>query len=108
MKTVNFNPRFRKKLLLGYLILLGITPLVCLLLPSTFFDSGESICLSVRLLDMECYGCGMTRALQHLIHLDFSGAKQFNVLSFIVLPLLISVWVAEIRRMYRILKVRYV
>lgn len=46
------------------------------------------MCLSKVLAGMECYGCGMTRAIMHLIHLDFTEAYQYNKLSFIVLPLL--------------------
>lgn len=58
-----------------------------LYLPADHFDEGESKCLSVMLLDKECYGCGMTRGVQHLLHADFDGAWHFNKLSFIVLPL---------------------
>ncbi len=73
-------------------------PIVLLLLPADFFDSGESVCLSVVLLDQECYACGMTRGVQHLLHLDFMSAASFNRLSFIVLPLLILLWFQEMRR----------
>ena len=67
-------------------------------MPADFFDSGESVCLSVVLLDQECYACGMTRGVQHLLHLDFMTAASFNRLSFIVLPLLILLWFQEMRR----------
>lgn len=73
-----------------------ILPLVVLLLPANFFDSGKSMCLSVVLFDQTCYGCGMTRALMHLIHLDWNAASNFNKLSFLVLPLLTMVWVQEV------------
>lgn len=69
-----------------------IVPVVLLLLPVDFFDQGESICLSQLLLDMECYACGMTRGIMHLIHFDFTGAYYYNVLSFIVFPLLAFLW----------------
>ena len=57
-------------------------------MPADYFDEGESICISKLLAGMECYGCGMTRAIMHLIHLDFEEAYQYNKLSFIVFPLL--------------------
>ena len=60
-----------------------------LYLPADHFDEGQSICLSVLLLDTECYACGMTRGIQHLIHFEFAEAWRFNKLSFVVLPLLI-------------------
>lgn len=56
-------------------------------LPVDHFDEGQSICLSVLLLDKKCYACGMTRAIHHLIHLDFKGAYEYHKLSFVVLPL---------------------
>jgi hypothetical protein len=74
------------------LTLIIVTPLVLLALPANFFDKGESICLSKVFLDLDCYACGMTRACQHLIHLEFEEAYAYNMLSFIVLPLLCIVW----------------
>jgi hypothetical protein len=72
----------------GYVLL----PLVLLLLPADFFDQGQSLCLSKLLLGIECYGCGMTRAIMHLIHLDIRGAAGFNKLCFIVFPVLSGLW----------------
>ena len=74
----------------------GIIWLALLLLPADFFDSGESMCVSQLLLGQSCYGCGMTRAIMHLIHLDFIVAYEFNRLSFIVFPLLSFVWAKEV------------
>ena len=37
----------------------------------------------------QCWGCGLTRGMMHLIHLDFVGAYNYNKLSFLILPLLI-------------------
>ncbi len=75
-----------------------------LLLPADFFDTGESVCLSVQFFDMQCYGCGMTRAIQHLIHFDFHEAYDYNKLSFVVFFVLFTVWIQEIRRILRRLK----
>ncbi|MFK7908881.1 MAG: DUF2752 domain-containing protein [Chitinophagales bacterium] len=73
-------------------------PIVLLALPADFFDNGQSICISVLLLDMECYGCGMTRAIQHLIHLDIESAMHYNKISLFVLPCLIFLWYEEITK----------
>lgn len=75
------------------LVFIVAVPVVLLILPATFFDKGESLCLSKLLLNMECYACGMTRACMHLIHLRFEEAYAYNMISFIVLPLLAVVWV---------------
>ena len=83
---------------LSSLVVLGSVAvwLTLLLLPATFFDEGQSLCVSQLLLNQSCYGCGMTRAIMHLIHLDWQGAAEFNKLSFVVLPLLGFVWAREV------------
>ena len=91
---------FTKTLHTIYLSVLVITPIILLLLPGNYFDSGESLCLSVILLEKECFACGMTRAIQHLIHLDFNLAWNYNKLSFIVLPLLVTSYLVEIKRVF--------
>ncbi|MBK7408154.1 MAG: DUF2752 domain-containing protein [Saprospirales bacterium] len=67
-------------------------PVVLLILPATYFDKGQSICLSQVLFGLECYACGMTRATMHLIHLDFTEAFYYNQLAFVVFPLLAFMW----------------
>jgi hypothetical protein len=69
-----------------------IAPFVLILLPTDYFDKGNSICLSKMLANMECYACGLTKATMHFIHLDFDKAWSFNKLSFIVVPLLFPLW----------------
>lgn len=93
--------RKNKKFLIGYLGVVLLVPLGLLLLPDSFFDEGQSVCLSVALFHQKCYACGMTRAIQHLIHLDILAAWQYNKLSVIVLPLLIYIWIEEVRRVYK-------
>ena len=87
-----------KKIQTLYLIFLIVIPFIFIFLPKDFFNSGESICLSIVFFKKECYGCGMTRAIQHLIHLDFNGAYQLNKLSFFVLPTLIYLLLKEIKK----------
>lgn len=68
-------------------ILIFLVPVILLLLPADYFDSGESMCLSVVLANTECYGCGLTRGIQHLMHFEFETAWEYNKLSFLILPL---------------------
>ena len=77
--------------ILLFVFLLSI-PICLTALPANFFDKGDSICFSVMLFDTECYGCGMTRALMHLLHFDFSKGIDYNKLSVIVFPLLMMLW----------------
>ena len=90
-------------LLCFYFVILILIPLILIFLPANFFDSGDSVCLSILFFDKECYACGMTRAIQHLIHLDFAEAISFNKLSILVFPLLIISYFKEIRRISRVL-----
>jgi hypothetical protein len=82
----------------GYLsiALLSIIGLTLIILPANYFDEGQSLCLSVILLNKQCYACGMTRAVQHIIHFDFATAASYNKLAFIVVPLGIFMTLKEI------------
>ena len=95
--------RFRKILIITYLGGLILIPIVLFALPADFFDHGESVCLSVLIFDQECYACGMTRGIQHLLHLVFLRTSEFNKLSYIVLPVLVYLWIKELIRAKRML-----
>jgi hypothetical protein len=75
--------------------------MILLILPADYFDKGQSICLSVLLFNEKCYGCGMTRAIQHIIHFDFITAYSYNKASFIVLSFLTFIWLIEIIYTYK-------
>ncbi len=82
----------KEKLTKVYLWGIVIAPFLLFLLPADHFDHGQSICLSVLLAGIECYACGMTRGVMHMLHLDFAAAWEFNKLTFIVVPLLFLYW----------------
>ena len=83
---------FKKAWPWAKLLFFVVVPVVLLVLPADFFDGGAPMCLSVILLDVECYGCGMTRGIMHLIHFDFAEAAYYNVGSFVVFPVLAFFW----------------
>lgn len=87
-----------------WLIVLGLIPLVLLILPANFFDKGQSICISVLLLHRTCPGCGMTRAVQHLIHFDFQTAYMYNKAIVAVFPLMVYLYLKEIVRLLNLIK----
>lgn len=78
-----------------WLLVLITSPIVLLCLPSDYFDSEDGIivCPSRLFFNVECPGCGMTRAMMHFIHLEFEEAVYFNMLSLVVMPLLGFIWV---------------
>lgn len=84
------------------LVVMLLIPIVLIALPANFFDTGDSICISVLLLDTECYACGLTRAVQHLIHLDFATAFAFNKLVVIVFPLIALLWLKAVLELVNI------
>ncbi|MAE15094.1 MAG: hypothetical protein CL821_05835 [Crocinitomicaceae bacterium] len=88
LKSKYFN------LLLLFSLISG--PIILIILPSAFFDHGQSICISVTLFNRECYACGITRAIMHLIHLEFKEALDYNKLVVLVFPLLVILWIKMI------------
>lgn len=85
--------RFQYYFTIAKLAIIIFTPIILLILPADFFDSGESICLSQVLFHVECYACGLTRACMHLIHFQFEEAYAYHMMSFIILPMLAIVWI---------------
>lgn len=81
-------------------LLIGLATTL-LILPADYFNEGESLCVSQLFFNMECYACGMTRAIQHLIHFEFKAAYEFNKLSLVVFPLLVFMIIKELIKMYR-------
>lgn len=97
-----FSARFSdRKKAIGALFLMVFALSFLIYLPADHFDEGESICLSVVIFDRECYACGMTRGVQHLLHLEFAEAADFNKLSFVVLPLGLYLLASSIYKLYR-------
>ena len=105
METTPASFNLGKRILtLSYLAILIVIPGLFALAPIDQFDSGETVCLSRVFFDLECWGCGMTRALKHLICFDFEGAWGFNKLSFLVLPILTFGWAKEVLRVHSLVR----
>jgi hypothetical protein len=63
-------------------------PIVLILLPKTAFDQGPTLCLFTLFTNINCPGCGTTRACMRIIHFDFQGAWAYNKMSFLLFPAL--------------------
>lgn len=71
-------------------------PFSVYLIPRSDFFNGHSICLLKNLFGIECWGCGITRAVVSVMYFDFEGAWNYNRLVVVVLPLLIYLWIKYI------------
>jgi hypothetical protein len=64
----------------------------------------QSICLVKNLFGVECYGCGITKAIIACVQLDFIRAFNYNKLIVIVMPLLFYLSVKEVVKSVKMLK----
>lgn len=77
-------------------VLILVAPFFLYLIPLDAIFHGTTLCLIKNTFGVECYGCGMTRALFSLLYLDFDGAFHYNRLVVIVAPVLIFIWIKSI------------
>ena len=79
---VRFHVRF------DYLLLTTVLLAVMYAVPTAWIDNENNVCLSKLFSGKECLGCGMTRAIFHLLHGDVVGAFNHNRMCILVMPLL--------------------
>ncbi len=97
------SDKFNRLMLIAYCLV----PISIFLLPIDLFDKDETIvCLSRLLFDMECWGCGLTRSVMHAMHGDFLLAYEYNHLITVVLPLLIAIWIKDVRVFWKRLQIQ--
>lgn len=86
---------------------------ICIFLALPFFlftvsldnlETKHSICLVKNLFGVECYGCGITKAIIACIQLDFIRAFNYNKLIVIVMPLIIYLSTKEVVKSIKTLK----
>jgi hypothetical protein len=88
-----YNPatRYQTVNTIWFFLLLAV-PIVLWVLPATFFDEGTSICPSKFFFNIECMGCGITRAVMHMHHFEWDEAIYYNWGVVWVYPFLVGVW----------------
>jgi Protein of unknown function (DUF2752) len=85
-----------------WLSLLLLTPILLWLLPGNYFDNGKiATCPSKLFFNVECLGCGMTRAVMHFHHFQFDDAVYYNTGSVVIYPILIIVWIVWVLKASR-------
>ena len=78
------------------LLILVLIPVVLYAIPLENICNGNTICIFTNLFDMECWGCGITRAIFSALHLRFHEAWYYNSLFVVVLPLLLFLWMRAV------------
>mgnify|MGYP005859072635 len=78
------NPRA----LIACRLAVGLALAALALIPQEAVATGPQVCVFKRLLGMECFGCGMTRAISAALHGDVAAALASNRLVAAALPLL--------------------
>lgn len=75
-----------------------LMPVVLYGIPPEYIYNGRSVCLIHTLFNWECPECGITRALFSLLHLDVGRAWEYHPLVFIIGPLLLYLYLKEVRK----------
>lgn len=76
-----------------WMVAMVMFPILLWLLPSNIMDdTGVDICPSKLFLDIECLGCGMTRAVVHMHHAEWQDAIYYNNAVAVVYPALVGIW----------------
>ncbi|GIV25988.1 MAG: hypothetical protein KatS3mg026_1680 [Bacteroidia bacterium] len=82
-------PRFARRLVwIGVLI----APLAFGGLPAEWVENGPFRCPSRLLLEVDCPGCGLTRATYHALHGHWERAWDYNPLVAVALPVGVGLW----------------
>ena len=74
------------------LLLLILLPFLLYAIPAESIFNGKSIGIFTNIFGIECWGCGITRAIFSALYFRFAEAWEYNRFVVIVLPLLMFEW----------------
>jgi hypothetical protein len=87
-----------------YFWVILILPVLLYFVPVERLNEQHTICLFKNIFGVECWGCGITRAVLCTLQFDFTTAFCYNKLIVIVFPLLVYVWGKRVMRNWQKLK----
>ena len=96
--------KFKNALQIGKLGALLVLPFLLSMVSLDEWDGKRSICLIKNLFGIECYGCGITKAIIASVQFDFIRAFNYNKLIIIVMPLIVYLAVKEVVKSVKVLK----
>jgi hypothetical protein len=76
---------------ISFLLILAL-PVLLYVIPVDWYNKEYTLCLFKNIFGIDCYGCGITRAILSAIKFDFVDAMNYNKMVIIVLPILIYTW----------------
>ena len=73
-------------------------------IPRQYLGDTFPLCLYQIAFDHKCFGCGTTRAVWSILHLNISDALEYNKLIVLIFPLLVGctvswIWKKRINRL---------
>jgi len=104
-KMATPKEKFKKSLQICKICVLFLLPFLLSMVSLDKLESRHSICLVKNLFGVECYGCGITKAIIACVQLDFTRAFNYNKLIVIVMPLIIFLSVKEVVKNVKMLRI---
>jgi len=77
----------RKNSLLVKLFFIFLATVIFFSIPKQYLGYEFPLCVFKNIFNVECIGCGTTRAFWSILHLRFREALEYNKLSIITFPL---------------------
>ncbi len=71
-------------------------PFLTIIISYIGLGDGSTICIFKNVLGLDCFGCGMTRAIIAFIRGDFYQSINYNFNVIIILPLLLIIWFKQL------------
>ena len=98
---MNIGPKRNNRIFnkLSFSVIL-VLPVLLYLVPLDWLSKQNTICLFKNIFGIDCYGCGITRAVLSGLHFNFEDAINYNIMVVIVLPLLIYIWIRITMSLY--------
>jgi hypothetical protein len=89
-KKTNLPPFFQTEVNKKFfkILLIIILSTIFYFIPKSYLGETYPICLFKLLFNRNCIGCGTTRAIWSIMHLNFYDAIKYNTLIVITFPLL--------------------
>lgn len=87
-------------------VIIFIFPVMLYFVPLGWLSKQQTICLIKNIFGIECFGCGITKAVISAIQLKFADAFEYNYLIVVVFPLLVYLWISFVWKSFKSLRLK--